>query len=80
VGGCVASAPLPLGSGVGSYGTEDPFRKILCPGATLTLVDDRMAPAAVEIAPFSGHERTLDATLQSCALHVLSSSVLLEAQ
>jgi hypothetical protein len=67
--GEVAGAAVPLVGGFWHYGTEDALGEVLCPGATLALIDDRIAPAAVEGATFSGHERTLGAVLHGYALH-----------
>jgi len=69
VSGEVASASVPLDGGMGGYCAESAFGEALSPGATLALIDDRVALAAVEIAPFSGHERTLDTLFQRYALH-----------
>jgi hypothetical protein len=71
----VAGAASPLHSGIRGYGAEDPFIEGPCPGATLALFDDRMASAAVERAPFSGHKSTLGALLERNALHGSFSSL-----
>ena len=69
VGREVAGAFTPFHSRVGGYGAEGPFGECLCPGTTLARFDDRMATAAVEGAPFPGHESALDTFLHCYALH-----------
>jgi hypothetical protein len=69
VGSEVAGASCPLDGGLGSHGAEGPVGEVLCPGATLAVIDDRMATAAVKGAPFTGHERAFRAVLKRYALH-----------
>jgi hypothetical protein len=77
MGGKIAGASNPFCFGVRCYGAESPFGGGYCPGTALALIDDRMATAAIEIAPFSCHESALDTLFQGYALHFLSSNVLL---
>ena len=69
VSGEIAGPTVPLRGGFRDYRAKGALVKFFCPGATLALLDDRVAPAAVEIATFSGHERTLGALLHGYALH-----------
>lgn len=69
MGGEIAVAPAPLCGRVRRDGAEGACfgGHSLC--TAFTFVDDLMALAAVEIAPFSGHEGALSALLYGYALH-----------
>jgi len=59
----------PFGGGIRSDQAKYPFVKVLCLRTAIARFDDRMAAAAVKGAPFSRHERALNAILSRYALH-----------
>jgi len=71
VGGEITFSTGPLCGGSWSDCAEDTFRRGQYAGTTLALIDDRMATAAVEIAPFICHECALDTLFQGYALHCI---------
>ncbi len=69
MGSEIAVSTGPFGAWIGGYGAKCAFIKRCRSGTACTGIDDRMATAAVEIAPFVCHKCALDALFQAYALH-----------
>jgi hypothetical protein len=76
MGSEITGSACPFDGGVWGYCAVCAILKRGRSGTALAGFDDRMTPAAVEIAPFSGHKCTFDTLFQGYALHCLPPVIL----